>query len=166
MAWVLLGRSAGARRSTSPAVTGTVATSPAVTGTGATSMTVTITATSSLAVTRSWTPRRPPQRVARWGPLPRNTAAGPRAAAGPDPSESADTTFGARSSRMLPVLYGAYFAQSKGCGLLSGCVPEQTPVPSWKDRPPDGVGSLPAGHMTGVNESFRWHVPRLYFGPT
>ena len=42
------------------------------------------------AVTRSWTPRRPPQRVARWGLLPRNTAAGPRAAAGPDLSESAD----------------------------------------------------------------------------
>ena len=34
----------------------------------------------------------------------------------------------------FPPLWGK-FPQSKGCGLLSGCVPEQTPVPSCEDRP-------------------------------
>ena len=71
---VLLGRSAGARRTTSPAVTGTVAfapavtgtvaTSPAVIGTGVTSSGVIVAPSLSLAATGSWTPRRPPQRVA------------------------------------------------------------------------------------------------------
>ena len=30
-----------------------------------------------------------------------------------------------------------------------------------EDRPLDGVGSLPAGRVPGVNEMFRQHVPRL-----
>jgi hypothetical protein len=53
----------------------------------------------------------------------------------PGPLRVSRPVVGARSSRILPVLHGANFVQSKGCGLLSGRVPEQTPVPSWKDRP-------------------------------
>ena len=53
----------------------------------------------------------------------------------PGPLRVSRPVVGARSFRILPVLHGANFVQSKGCGLLSGCVPEQTPVPSWKDRP-------------------------------
>ena len=45
----------------------------------------------------------------------------------------------------------AWSLESKGCGLRSDCAPAQTPVPSWRTVCLDGVGSIPAGHMLGVN---------------
>ena len=63
----------------------------------------------------------------------------------PGPLRVSRPVVGARSFRILPVLHGANFVQSKGCGLLSGCVPEQTPVPSWKDRPRTAWARYPRG---------------------
>ena len=51
--------------------------------------------------------------------------------------------------------------ESKGCGLRSDCAPAQTPVPSWRTVCLDGVGSIPAGHVLGVNKLFHQRVPRL-----
>ena len=73
----------------------------------------------------------------------------------PTISESADTmlelgafSIATRPSGGDPQVQGLWSAQ-------------QTPVPSCEGRPLEGVGSLPAGHMPGVNEQFSRHVPRL-----
>ena len=55
----------------------------------------------------------------------------------------------------------AWSLESKGCGLRSDCAPAKTPVPSWRTLCLDGVGSIPAGHVLGVNKVFHQRVPRL-----
>jgi hypothetical protein len=53
--------------------------------------------------------------------------------------------------------------ESKGCGLRSGRVPTQTPVPSWRTVPWTAWARFPRGtcHVLCVYEMFRQHVSRL-----